>query len=158
MTGNWTALDMQTALMAELAELFKNQTFSGPTGRRTMRIYEQDMPPADRYADDADAEPSPYCIVRLEDGELPTIGPQTVGVTLTFSLYADDEKTGHREVMHIIQLVAGHFTEQPVFGGRFEAIPPFYWGRADQDKSPYYYGSMTFLVTAPKPNRRSKFA
>ena len=60
----------QDAMIEMLKELFKGKFFSGQTGRKELKVYEQDLPiPQENDSDtDTDAAAAPYIVVRLSDG------------------------------------------------------------------------------------------
>lgn len=164
-----TARELQTAIMDDLNDLFKNRLFKTPD--RTMappRSYRQALPK--RSAQDEE-DPFPYIIVRLDHGGVETkTDPHKVAVLLLVGVFDDalgetvaapppedsewdTRNYGYDAVCEIVELIQKHYEQTPsLHNGDFYFDGPFHWVVQDEDSYPYYFGAceMEFTLIAPR--------
>lgn len=172
-----TARELQTALMEDLDELFKDSRFKTPDNRMLPpKAYRQALPKRDAQDEEA---PFPYIIVRLDHGGIEaTTDPHKVAVLLIVGIYDDalDESRepppeipdggeptwdtrnfGWEAVLEIMERIQAHFEKQPGLGqrGEFYFDGPFHWALQDEDSYPYYIGAceLEFTLAAPRKER-----
>lgn len=140
---------LQEELKEVIKEATKNMSFTNPDGEKSgLNIFFQDLP---KQETDEDAEPYPYCIIRLVNGTTNAVNEDknSVRVLILFGIYDNDVKNkGHITVLSIIQKIAERFSkdnEMKTFiqNGSIE------WAIDDEDAFPYFFGGMdmTFIPT-----------
>lgn len=102
---------------------------------------------------DAEVDPFPYIIVRLNSGELTTPDAyHNVSVLLLVGIFDDNpDNQGHATVMDIIERIQMHYLQQPSLGD-FQYMDPINWVLQDEESYPYYYGAIQlhFWARAPR--------
>lgn len=144
---------LETALAAELKKLLADERFDNSNGTaEVIRVYEHDVPirsGADEAQDDADL-PEPYIVVRLVQGSTPSEeDAEVVTVNLIICVCdTDTERVGHKDILHITDIIKQRFEADPLLGGQFVFKYPFDWILQDGDTYPYVFGGiqMTFEV------------
>lgn len=168
------ARELQTVLLDDLDELFKDRYFKTP--HNTMqppKAYPQNLPPKDARSED---DPFPYIIVRIDHGGVDTqTDPHKVKVILVIGIYDDgildyrepppeegewdNRNYGTMAVLEIIERIQAHYENRPsLCGGKFYFDGPFHWALQDENAFPYNIGAcdLTFSLAAPR-KERSKF-
>ena len=144
---------LETALAAELKMLLSDERFDNSNGTaEVIRVYEHDVPirsGADEAQDDADL-PEPYIVVRLVQGSTPS-GEDAEAVTVNLIICVcdtDTKRVGHKDILHITDIIKQRFEADPLLGGQFVFKYPFDWVLQDGDTYPYVFGGiqMTFEV------------
>ncbi len=156
-----TAIRLQEALAEEVETILKDIRGKGEDGgERKLTAYRQALPKLEQQIPDREWEPGenadtipcvepswPYCIVRVNSGELETsMGTNRVRVTLVFGVYDDDrENRGTWTVMNMIHRVMERFTKKPVLAGQFRVNDGagMAWVLDDGEEYPYYFGALT---------------
>ncbi len=91
-------------------------------------------------------DPYPYCIVKIESGELqPAQNAHEVQTTLIFGIFDDDKECqGHQVIMNMIHKIAERFTKNPYLKEkhRLNHDAGIKWILGDDDQYPYYFGAM----------------
>lgn len=144
---------LETALAAELKMLLADERFDNSNGTAVaIRVYEHDVPiraGADESENDADL-PEPYIVVRLVQGSTPSeVDAEAVTVNLIICVCdTDTERVGHKDILHITDIIKQRFEADPLLGGQFVFKYPFDWILQDGDTYPYVFGGiqMTFEV------------
>lgn len=99
--------------------------------------------------------PYPYCIVKMDSGELqPAQNTHEVQTTLIFGIFDDDKECqGHQVIMNMIHKIAERFTRNPYLKEKYRMNHEagITWVIDDVDEYPYYFGAMvmkwdTFFV------------
>lgn len=144
-----TAEFLQDDLIKELRVLFQDERFAGEDGARVpITCYAQDLPV---QCAAQKKSPFPYCIVRLEEGNVSEANaPMDVRVVLIFGV-ADFERTlqGYRDVLHLITLVYTRFAKNPSLGKHFGCQYPIRWALQETTEAPYFIGAMELHFYAP---------
>ena len=106
-------------------------------------------PPQDPEADD---DPFPYLIVRLDRGGITgPDAPHRISVIVLIGIFDDDPRNqGHIAVTEIIERIQQHYQEQPVLGA-FSFADEFNWVLQDEEEYPYFFGACSFAFDAPAP-------
>lgn len=143
----------QDALIETLEELFTGKKFNGQEGRKTLKIYKQDLPvPEDNDADaDTDAAAAPYIVVRMTGGQIENDdGPQKVEFSLIICAYdTGAAREGYQDVANIKEDIVQRLCAVPYFGGAFTVLKPIAWAMQQDDTAPYYFGACSLICTAP---------
>jgi len=94
------------------------------------------------YGDD----PYPYCVVKVNSGELdPVQGVQEIQTLLIFGIYDNDaECQGHHTILNMIHKVSERFTKNPYLKEKYRLNfdAGITWLVDDEDQYPYYFGAM----------------
>lgn len=105
--------------------------------------------------EDPEEDPYPYCLVRLDSGELKTDrSAQEVATVLVFGIFDDDIIClGHQTILNMMHRVAERFTRNPMLNDKYRMneAAGIVWVLDDVDRYPYYFGAMymtwdTFFV------------
>lgn len=166
-----TARDLQTAIMEDLDQLFKDSLYKTPDHTlAALKTHRQRI--NQRDAQDTE-DPFPYIIVRLDSGGIDTVtDPHKVNVLLLIGIYDDalgdyrdpppedggwdTRNFGDLAVLEIIERIQAHYEKQPhLEGGAFTFDGPFHWVLQEQGSYPYYYGGceLAFTLAAPRRER-----
>lgn len=94
------------------------------------------------------------------EGEIGEWGEaESVKVILIFCTSdADTERSGHEDIMNMMQKVKERIAGNPQIGAFFTAELPVKWVVQDDDTYPIYYGGMEFVFDCPAIQRESRFA
>lgn len=177
-----TALELQKTLAVEVEDILKDIICKTENGeKRRVRAFLQKLPkriqeltageaqedegemPEDGIMEpEEDEKAYPYCIVRVDSGELKTLqSTNKVKVTLIFGIFDDDRACeGHQVILNMIQRIMVRFTENPVLNARFrmddgEGIT---WVLDDGEAHPYYFGAMTMTWDTFFVRREDRYA
>ncbi len=149
-----TARFLQDALVAALAELFKERVYKTPGGDTApVSVFAQNLPKRKSEEDD---DPFPYIIVRLSEGGITTqTDPHKVEVVLLVGIFDDDlSNQGHRAVLEILETIQHHFEEVPLLDGQFVFVDPFEWALQDEESYPYFFGAAKMAFNLPATRRK----
>ena len=145
---------LETALAAELKTLLVNERFDNSLGTpMVIRVYEHDVPirsGADESETDTDL-PEPYIVVRLVQGDTPSEDEaETVTVNLIICVCdTDTKRVGHKDILHITDIIKQRFEADPLLGGQFVFKYPFDWILQDGDTYPYVFGGIQMTFELP---------
>ena len=154
-----TAL-LREALEHEITELFQTRRYSSVNGPVAPRVFQQYTP----IKESGEIEDLlPYIIIRVNSGAVEgPMKPHLVNVTFLVGVYNDeDNNKGFDAVEEIINDIAFHFTQNPLFGGGYFRFQyPFEWANQEEESYPYFFGGATcnFEVTPPIYTKESVFA
>lgn len=164
-----TPINLQDDLVEELGQLFEPFLYKVPLDladieddmeekseaerepkRVPLNIYSQALPV---QQSDADIEPVPYIIVRLNSGSDPggRESFNTVKVVLVIGIWDDDrDNQGHRDVLNIIDKIYARFSKDPYLKNRAVYTGEFDWVLQEDGYFPYHFGacSMEFHIAA----------
>ena len=143
----------QDAMIEMLEELFRGKLYMGQEGRKSLKIFKQDLPiPEDLDEDvDTDKAEAPYIVVAMSDGEIgDSDGPQTVNFSLVICTYDEGkQREGYQDVANIKEDIVQRVCSAPYFGGAFTILKPIVWAMQQDDTYPYYFGACHLICTAP---------
>lgn len=155
-----TPFDLQDALCAEMEKLFQGFPLRDSAGALTkLKVYAQDLPETETD-DEADIDPTPYCIVKLVDG---TAGgdKNTVRVVLVFCVRdAARDRQGHRDVLTLMHRVYERFAKNPYIGNFVFPVDEqsaFEWAIQDEDTYPYNIGACKLMFECPSIQKEDPF-
>lgn len=145
---------LQDAMVADLKELFAHERLKSSLGvEREIQIYPQDVPirESDDEAQDKEAPPEPYAVVRLRGGKTESDDdPQIIDAVLVACVYDPDPgRQGYRDALHIINKIYHHYSACAVIGNRWEVLYPMEWTTQEEDTHPYYFTAMSLRIQAP---------
>ena len=146
-----TPLELQDELMVEMDRILDGYTYKTPEGERIpINVFAQNIP---MYETDAEDDPVPYIIVRLNSGEDDGSRDSfnTVSVVIIIGIWDDAlDSQGHRDVMNIIQKVYQRFHENPDLNRKAVYAGAFKWAIQDDAYYPYKFGAchMKFHIAA----------
>ena len=145
---------LQDAMVADLKGLFSHEPLKNSMGvEREIQIYPQDVPirDSDDEAQDTEAPPEPYVVVRLRGGKTESDeDPQIIDAVLVACVYdPDPERQGYRDALHIINKIYHHYSACAVIGSRWEVLYPMEWTTQEEDTHPYYFAAMSLRIQAP---------
>ncbi len=162
-----TAYGLQEDIAAEVEKILRDMRLKDVKGNEApLKAYCQELPRriqevAERLGDNADiviseesAEDSiyPYCVVRLDSGEMNnTRDVQAIQTVLVFGIYDDDVQCqGHKVILNMIHKIAERFIKNPVLNGCYKLNEDsgITWMLDDQNPYAYYYGAMTMTWNA----------
>lgn len=154
-----TPIYLSKAIKEELERLFDGFFSSGEAGYngKKVSIFEQALP-LNHAAEEEDF--MPYIIIRIMDGEIGEWGEaESVKVILIFCTSdAGMERSGHEDIMNMMQKVKERIARNPQIGAFFTAELPVKWVVQDDDTYPIYYGGMELVFDCPAIRRESRFA
>lgn len=143
----------QDAMVDMLTELFWGKKYSGQEGRKSVKIFKQDLPIPESYDADADtdAAAAPYIMVRLTGGQIiDDDSPQKVDFSIIICAYDEgDEREGYQDVANMKEDIIQRLCTRPYFGGCFTVLKPLVWAMQADDTHPYYFGACNISCTAP---------
>jgi len=133
------------------------------TGEETEEIAGEDIEDDNVMTDESavmeeisgENDPYPYCIVKIDSGELqPAQNTHEIQTTLIFGIYDDDKECqGHQVIMNMIHKISERFGKNPYLMNKYRMNHEvgITWILADEDRYPYYFGAMemtweTFFV------------
>ncbi len=146
-----TPLILQDNLAEEISRILDGCLYKTPAGERIpIHVFKQALPVNE--ADD-DADPVPYIIVRLQNGEDKGTGDSTNTVSLVVVIGVWDDSSdsqGYRDVMNIIQKIYERFHKDPILNGIAAYSGEFDWALNEDDYYPYFFGacSLKFHIAA----------
>ena len=106
---------------------------------------------SDDEAQDKEAPPEPYVVVRLRGGKTESDDdPQIIDAVLVACVYDPDPgRQGYRDALHIINKIYHHYSAYAVIGNRWEVLYPMEWTTQEEDTHPYYFTAMSLRIQAP---------
>lgn len=121
---------LQDAMVADLKELFAHERLKSSLGvEREIQIYPQDVPirESDDEAQDKEAPPEPYVVVRLRGGKTESDDDQQIiDAVLVACVYDPDPgRQGYRDALHIINKIYHHYSAYAVIGNRLGGPLPY---------------------------------
>ena len=168
---------LQDDRKAELAEIFKNFTLKDPRGKSSaLNIFKQSLPiPTVKdipdtvtdeeleegiYDAQANEDPYPYIIVRVEQGTITEIDQeQTVIVNLIIGVIDRDyNNQGHKDVLNIIQKIYERFAKNAILAAKYECVMPIEWALQDEESFPYFFGGMALKFNTIPIRREDPYA
>ena len=168
---------LQDALAAELADIFQHFYLENPQGSRVhLNIYKQSLPiPTAKdipdtvtdeeleegtYNAEANEDPYPYIIVRVEQGSIKEIdSEQTVAVNLIIGVIDRNyNNQGHKDVLNIIQKVYERFAKNAILKDKYECVMPIEWVLQDEESYPYFFGGMALNFETLRIRREDPYA
>lgn len=163
-----TVFQLQKDLMEEIESVLSDIMLKKPKGgMSTIKSYSQELPkreqvvkPGSLMPEDDGTDPYPFCVVRMESGSIFT-GAQGVRTILIFGVFDDAlENQGHQALLNIIHRVSERFIINPVLKDRYrmnerEGIN---WILDDEERYPYYIGSMEMAWDAYFVEREDRYA
>lgn len=162
-----TAFELQDDLIEELKIVFSGFLLKTPaidleSGEPSMsepNLFSQSLP---IRKDDADDDPYPYIIVRMDSGDMKQDHPHMVKVRIVIGSFDDSTDTnGHKDVLNIIQKIYERFARNPVLANKYvmkdDSENPFTWVLQDDDTYPYYFGAVEVTWETSAIRRESQF-
>ncbi len=145
---------LQDAVVEDLESLFQHHRLTNSLGvERAVKVYPHDTPirQGDDEAQDPEAPPEPYVIVRTMGGSIQDeSSPQVVEIVLVICVYdRDPARQGYRDALHIVNEVYRHYASNGVVGKRYVLQYPIRWATPDDDSHPYYFAAMALNFEAP---------
>ena len=156
-----TAYELQLDLAEEIERIEKDVLLKDVKGNPAhIKAFAQCLPKRIQNVSDGEEEqdgdimqneepeedPYPYCLVRLDSGELKTDrGAQEIATVLAFGIFDDDVHClGHQVIMNMMHRVAERFTRNPVLKDRYRMNEGagIVWVLDDEDRYPYFFGAM----------------
>lgn len=168
---------LQDDLAADLAETFKHFRLKNPQGETaSLNIFKQSLPiPTAKdipdtvtdedleegiYNAEAEEDPYPYIIVRVEQGTIENIDQeQAVIVNLIIGVIDRDYKNqGHKDVLNIIQKIYERFAKNAILAKKYECVMPIEWALQDEESYPYFFGGMALKFETIPIRREDPYA
>lgn len=145
---------LQDAIEADLKTLFSHYRLTNSLGvERAVNIYTHDTPirQGDDEAQDTEAPPEPYVIVRTMGGNIQDENtPHVVEIVLVVCVYdRDPNRQGYRDALHIVNEICRHYAVNGIVGRRYCLQYPIKWVTPDDDTHPYYFAAMSLNFEAP---------
>lgn len=152
---------LQDDLIEELKEILKDFKLKTPTGALSeINIFAQNLPVPEALEQEnlsreqlesglADeitaADPYPYIIVRIEEGEIKDeFSAQTVNTLLIIGVYENAyDKQGQKDVLNIIAKIYERFAKRDLLNKRYTLQYPITWTLQEEESYPYYFGGMS---------------
>ena len=145
-------LRLQDDLIAELKEILKDELFNNesyaPEDENSkeyipLNIFAQNLP----LESSREEENSlfPYMVVKLDNGVISDYASaHEVKIVIVLGIF-DEEKDaqGHRDVLHIINMIYERFAKKPMLNNQYMAKLSFNWALQDEDTHPYYCNKKT---------------
>ena len=153
-----TPLDFQDLLAEEIGNILSKNTYMTTDGESVpINIYTQELPIQES---DDDADPVPYILVRITDGE--DTGEKnsynTVHTTIIIAIWDGDKKAqGHRDVMGIINQLYQRVHKDQRLGASFY-LGNFSWRLQDDNYFPYFIGAVSMDFVIPAIRREDPFS
>lgn len=167
---------LQDDLAADLADIFKHFRLKNPQGETVgLNIFKQSLPiPTAKdipdtvtdeeleegiYNAEAEEDPYPYIIVRVEQGTIDKIDQeQAVIVNLIIGVIDRDyNNQGHKDVLNIIQKVYERFAKNAILAAKYECVMPITWALQDEESFPYFFGGMALTFETIPIRREDPF-
>ena len=151
-------LILQEELIEELKIMFAGLRFNNPLGKSVgINIFAQNTP---LLQSDEEAEPIPYIIVHLNDGEQKVRGDSfnIVDVTLVVGIYDHDSANqGHKNVIDVIYKIQDRFSKKPALK-KTSFTGDFKWTVMDMETYPYYWGACEMSFYIPSIRREDELS
>lgn len=167
---------LQDDLAADLADIFKHFRLKNPQGETVgLNIFKQSLPipttkdipdtvtdeelEEGKYNAEAEEDPYPYIIVRVEQGTIDKIDQeQAVIVNLIIGVIDRDyNNQGHKDVLNIIQKVYERFAKNAILAKKYECVMPITWALQDEESFPYFFGGMALTFETIPIRREDPF-
>lgn len=167
---------LQDDLAADLADIFKHFRLKNPQGETVgLNIFKQSLPiptakdipdtvtdeelEEGKYNAEAEEDPYPYIIVRVEQGTIDKIDQeQAVIVNLIIGVIDRDyNNQGHKDVLNIIQRVYERFAKNAILAAKYECVMPITWALQDEESFPYFFGGMALTFETIPIRREDPF-
>ena len=167
---------LQDDLAADLADIFKHFRLKNPQGETVgLNIFKQSLPiptakdipdtvtdeelEEGKYNAEAEEDPYPYIIVRVEQGTIDKIDQeQAVIVNLIIGVIdRDHNNQGHKDVLNIIQKVYERFAKNAILAAKYECVMPITWALQDEESFPYFFGGMALTFETIPIRREDPF-
>lgn len=149
---------LQEALVKEIRALFADARFKNTKGKEVeLNVYSQFLP-AKRAGQDAD--PFPYAIVRVQDGNLSALSePETCNVFIFFGVWDDSlDFQGYKDVLNAITRLKIHLFAKQIIDKRYQITYPFDWAIDEDEKNhPYYFGGAQTTWKLPQVQQEVHF-
>lgn len=144
---------LEDVLVEDLRELFKGYRLKNSLGvEREINVFPFDTPirEGDDEAEDREAPPEPYIVVRVPNGNIQDENsPHVVEAILIACVYdRNPDRQGYRDAMHIINEAIHHYITNRRVGKKYVAQYPFKWTVPDDDTHPYYFAAMSINFEA----------
>lgn len=147
----------QDALCKELEKLFEGKKFIGQEGRKSLKIFKQDLPIAEDDDRDVDTDraAAPYVCVQLTDGAIKGLDqPQEINFSMVICAYDTSiQREGYDDVLNIMQDIVQRFCSAPFFGGCYTVLCDDFhtinYALQQDDTAPYYFSAVRICVSAP---------
>ena len=158
-----TVLHLQDSLCKEIETILQDMLFQNPLGQEVhLRAFPQELPieriEGKNQEEEDTTDPFPYCIVRVEDGD---IGEKNiVDVSLIFGVFYDNsDRQGHARIMTMIHRIYHRFAVNPVLDSKYVWEREIKWAMegTGENRHPYYFGGMSFPWRVPKIEREDEF-
>lgn len=145
---------LQDAVVEDLKSLFSHYRLINSLGvEREIKVYPHDTPirQGDDEAQDKEAPPEPYVVVRTMGGNIQDeSGPHVVEIVLVIGVYdRDPNRQGYRDALHIVNEIYQHYAANGIVGRRYSLQYPIKWVTPDDDNHPYYFAAMALNFEAP---------
>lgn len=142
---------LQEALVKEIRALFACARFKNTKGEEVeLNVFSQFLP-AKRAGQDTDH--FPYAIVRVQEGNIPSVtDAEACNVMVFFGLWDDSlDYQGYKDVLNAITRLKIHLFSKRIIDRRYRIEYPFDWA-IDQDDSnhPYYFGGAQTTWVLPQ--------
>ena len=167
---------LQDDLAADLAEIFRHFRLKNPQGETVgLNIFKQSLPiPTAKdipdtvtdeeleegtYNAEAEEDPYPYIIVRVEQGTIDKIDQeQAVIVNLIIGVIDRDyNNQGHKDILNIIQKIYERFAKNAILAAKYECVMPITWALQDEESFPYFFGGMALTFETIPIRREDPF-
>lgn len=164
-----TPIELQEELGAEVEYILKDiQLKTADGGMKQIEAFSQELPKrlqnvtGDSVMADEDIDPYPFCVVKIDSGELGTAqSAHEVKTVLVLGVFDDDISCqGHRVILTMIQRIMERFTKDPVLNRRYRINEEagFNWTLDEEDRHPYYLGALSMTWDMFFVRREDKYA
>lgn len=164
-----TPYSLQKALAEKLEELLKDMNFKNDKKEMThIKIFLQNLPKLQQKVKHGSVMPEeekkvfPFCTVRMDSGNLkPGSGFQKAYIILVFGIYDNDPLCqGYQAVLNSFEKITEHFTKNPVLNGlyKLDEGDEIIWMLDNEDRHPYYFGSMEMTWNTLAVRREDPYA
>lgn len=155
-----TALDFQSALGAEIANLLNNIQTEDVDGDKKsgVTIFDQQLPEITEDEEDS-SQFFPYAIVRISDGKTEDDDtPWIVTADILIGIHDRDKSgAGYKKVMEMCQKIVDRFSAEPLLDKKYRALQNMEWALQDEDTYPFYFGGIRMQFYLPRVGRRDPF-
>ncbi|MDR7318913.1 hypothetical protein [Brevibacillus nitrificans] len=149
---------LQEALINEIRALFADSRFKNSKGEEVeLNVYPQFLP---AKRSDEDNDHFPYAIVRVQEGNIPTVtDAETCNVLIFFGLWDDTlDFQGYKDVLNVITHLKIHLFKKRIIDQRYRIEYPFDWAIDEDDSNhPYYFGGAQTTWTLPVVQQEVQF-
>ena len=167
-----TAMDLQAELAREIERILKDIRCRDRKGNLAeIRAYEQGLPKRMQNVEGNDEimpeempeeELFPYCVVRIDSGEIQITGEmQQVKTVLVFGIFDDDmDCRGYKVIMTMIQRITDRFSRDPILNGRYRVNRDagISWILDEEDRYPFYFGALEMSWDTIFVRREDRYA